>query len=90
MYTSKNGMSNKMDKMLEYQILHSDDIKVMVLKGWEVHTKLSILQELTAIIGINPRVDHYNKHKLYSYKVNRDRIDEIRICPKCFEERFSE
>ena len=89
MHIPENGISNKADK-LEYRILHSDDINLIVLKGWEVHDKLSFWQKLTAIIGINPRIAHCSKHKLYFYKVDRDRIDEIWICPKCFKERFVE
>ena len=48
MHTPENGISNKADK-LEYRILHSDDINLIVLKGWEVHNKLSFWQKLTAI-----------------------------------------
>jgi len=54
------------------------------------HKNLSLLQKLAAILGLSSRFDYCPKHKLFFEKCESGRVDELWVCPKCFDEKARE
>jgi len=58
------------------------------LKGFNLSYSPTFAEKLFALLGLNPRLDFCGKHKIWFEKVDRNKLQEIWVCPRCFEEKF--
>ena len=75
----------------EYRVFYSRGVKIIVYKGKMLaanqYRSLSLIQKLTAILGLSQTLDYCHKHRLFFRKYESGRINEIWVCPKCFDEK---
>jgi len=77
----------------EYRVFYSNGVRIVVFKGEMLtaseYKNLSFKQKLVAILGLSFRLDYCPKHKLFFKKHESGRVEEIWVCPKCFDEKVN-
>jgi len=77
----------------EYRVFYSNGVRIIVFKGEMLtaseYRNLSFKQKLAAILGLSRRFDYCFKHKVFFKKHDSGRVEEIWVCPKCFDEKVN-
>ena len=78
--------------MVEYHVIGDKKTRIVICKGEPLtpkqQKKLSVKTKLLAILELHPTIGFCEKHKIY-YKIYRkNELEEIWLCPLCYEEKF--
>jgi len=72
----------------EFRELCEGDVVVFKGRALSCGEEVSLKNKLAAIVGLSWNLGYCGKHKIFFRKYDAGRVDEIWICPKCFDERF--